>query len=502
MATTPRIRQELQATPVEEQGIKYFDVSDPKSGHKMRMYDFEWLVAQRMDGARPFDEVANWARQSLGIHPSGGDLQEYARRLEDLGFFELEDDYTPLPVSIPADSLGGNGASRSEEVSFEDENPTIPRVVAPEDLRASAQPDAASVSPPAVVVADQEPEPAPYTTPSAPAPRMATPPQKSGSSMSLLWAVVVLALLGGAVVYFEVIVPNAAVHVNVMVASPREVVRLYDGVGTVKKAEPQALSFAEAGKVADVVAKDTEVKAGMALASLDSYAKVQKDVADVKDRLGFYEKQLNAAKTRNDAEAIKNAESKVAEKQKLMDGLEAKAAKLRIMAPGSGTVSDVLIAVGEDAKPGAPVVKIADKRMTADFKLPPADAQAMKAGTAVQLAPASGGGALNGRIANVAADLVSVEVLDDAAAKVGDSLRLVKSRQQNVFRIPAQAVAKRDGADTVFVLVAGEAKARKVSVVDHDGNDALVQSGLASGDSVITTAVETLTDGKKATSEK
>jgi hypothetical protein len=67
--STPRIRSELRATPAEEQGIKYFDVNDPRSGAKMRMYDFEWLIAQRMDGARPFDEIAAWARAEHGVPP-------------------------------------------------------------------------------------------------------------------------------------------------------------------------------------------------------------------------------------------------------------------------------------------------------------------------------------------------------------------------------------------------------------------------------------------------
>ena len=62
MAMTPKIRIELNATAVEADGITYFDVSDPKSGGRMRLYDFEWLVAAKMDGSRRFDEVANWAQ--------------------------------------------------------------------------------------------------------------------------------------------------------------------------------------------------------------------------------------------------------------------------------------------------------------------------------------------------------------------------------------------------------------------------------------------------------
>src|SRR3954471_7994428 len=94
--STPRIRSDLQATPTEEGGIKYFDVSDPKSGARMRMYDFEWLIAERMDGRRPFDEVASWARGRLGAARSASALEEYARRLRDLGFFDIPDGDEPM----------------------------------------------------------------------------------------------------------------------------------------------------------------------------------------------------------------------------------------------------------------------------------------------------------------------------------------------------------------------------------------------------------------------
>jgi multidrug efflux pump subunit AcrA (membrane-fusion protein) len=510
MATTPRIRTELQATAAEEQGIKYFDVSDPKSGHKMRLYDFEWLVAQRMDGTRAFDEVAGWAKERLGIHPSGGDLAEFAGKLSDWGFFELDnnDDYTPLPAALPAESLGGNGEAKAraaEEVQFEEEQPTMPRVVS-----------AADPKPPLVEV-DHSPAPVSSSASAdgtkrhpfapreesvvAPVPRKPEAPKKS-SAGSIVGALAVLGLLGGGVVYFQFVAPNAAVHVSVVIASPREVVRLYDGAAPVKKAEPQTLSFGDAGKVTDIVAKDTEVKAGMPLATLDSYGKVEKELADVKDRAGFYEKQLASAKAKNDEEGIKAAEAKVAEKHKLMTDLEAKAAKVRILSPGSGNVSDVLVAVGDDAKAGSAAVKIADKRMTLDFTLTPADAAALNPGAGVQMTPASSPATIAGRVAKVVGGTVTIELLADSTAKPGDSLRLVKSKLQNVVQVPGAAVVKRDGSDTVFVLSNGEAKARKVSVVDHNGADALIQTGLATGDSIIVTGVETLVDGKKATTQQ
>jgi hypothetical protein len=158
-----------------------------------------------------------------------------------------------------------------------------------------------------------------------------------------------------------------------------------------------------------------------------------------------------------------------------------------------------MVKTGDDAKPGTPAVKLADKRMTADFKLPAADATSLKPGAAVQLAPAGGKTTIAGRVAKVEGETVTVEIIDEASAKPGDSLKLVKSTLPNVFPVASTAVVKRDGADTVFVLVNGEAKARKVTVVDHDGPNALITSGLASGDSYITNPGDALADGKKAT---
>jgi hypothetical protein len=120
----------------------------------------------------------------------------------------------------------------------------------------------------------------------------------------------------------------------------------------------------------------------------------------------------------------------------------------------------------------------------------------------VQLASAGAKTTIAARVAKVDGDTVSVELIDESSAKPGDSLQLVKSTLPNVYPIPAAAVVKREGADTVFVLSNGEAKSRKVTVVDKDGADALITSGLATGDSVILTAVETLTDGKKATTQQ
>ncbi|HZS40951.1 MAG TPA: HlyD family efflux transporter periplasmic adaptor subunit [Polyangia bacterium] len=513
MAMTPKIRSELNATPVEADGIKYFDISDPKSGGRMRLYDFEWLVAAKMDGARRFDEVATWAQDALGIHPTAEDLAEFARRLRDLGFFQIDadfkDDVTPLPQPVP--SAMASSAGEDVEVNVEaepepspalklapspamDDGPTLPqgRPAMPDSPPPAPLPRA--VTPPTARLGSP-PSSSTDRLPAAPD----EPPRKSGGG-SMIVLLVLLLLGGGGLAYFKFLAPPQSQKVTVQVVSPREVVTLYDGAGTVTQGNAQALSFGEAGKVVDVVAKGTAVTAGQAVASLEAFGKIEKDLADVKDRLGFYEKQLTAAKAKGDDAKTKEAEAKVNEKKTLLATLEARAAKVRLVAASSGTVTDVMVTQGGDAKAGAPAIKIADNRLTVSFKLKPDEIGAIKPGSPMTMQPAAGGATIAGRFTRADGDSAVVELLDDATTvKAGDQLRLVKAKVPNVVPVPLSALVKRDGADTVFVLSDGEAKAHKVTVVDRTSGEALISSGLAAGDSVITSGTDSLQDGQKAT---
>jgi hypothetical protein len=309
--------------------------------------------------------------------------------------------------------------------------------------------------------------------------------------------VLVLAVVAGIVAYVKLMGGDTA-KVTTVVAAPREVVRLFDGAATVKKSDGQTLAFGEAGKVSDVVAAGTEAKAGMPLATLDSYGKIEKELADVKDRAGYYEKQLAADKAKGDEEAAKNAQAKVAEKQKLLGELEARAARVRLVAPGPATVAQALVTAGADVAAGAPVVRLADKRNLADFKLPAAAAAVMKPGDAVTLQPAAGGATFAGRVAKVVADVVTVELADNASAKPGDSVRLVKARVANVVPVPTAALVQRDGRDAVFVLSDGAVHQRKVTVVDKTPTEVLIGTGLTGGDQIVSSGADGLKDGEKA----
>jgi hypothetical protein len=86
----PRFRDDLVAQPVEEDGVRYVDVTDPNSGSTFRFYDVEYAIACAMDGAKDLAGLAEWTRAELGIETSPDELQSVVSTLADLGYLEAK----------------------------------------------------------------------------------------------------------------------------------------------------------------------------------------------------------------------------------------------------------------------------------------------------------------------------------------------------------------------------------------------------------------------------
>ena len=64
VTTTLKLRADLQsAEVVDADGVLYYDVTDPRTGGVLRLFDYEWLIAQKLDGQRGFDELARWTEE-------------------------------------------------------------------------------------------------------------------------------------------------------------------------------------------------------------------------------------------------------------------------------------------------------------------------------------------------------------------------------------------------------------------------------------------------------
>lgn len=567
---SPKIRADLQSHSVEEEGIRYVDVSDPRAGTSMRLYEHEWLLARRLDGAATFDEVARWAAgANLGFAPSAADLEAYARALAGLGFFDEKSpsaeastnasvplDATPVvaPIAAHTDQPAIEPATSTDEPALlVEREPAHPPVFAPRHdapapaaalAEAAAGPAAVSVTPPIAEPAPSRPlteATAPTMTMPAvvpqPAPEQPTVPSAMSFDQTLVagtlpmaptepaavtsiierdneqpkkksragWVLATLLVLGGggAAAYQYVLAPMLSVaQVQVMeVAAPIEVVHYAPSNATVQASPAETLSFASAGQVVDALAVGTVVKPGDVLATLNTFAALDKARQTESDKLARYQALLERAKVKGDKVTEQTATKRIAIVQKRLDDMAPNLAAARLVATTGGTIAMVLAPAGSSVEPGTPAVQVIDPRLHAELAGDPVLAERHHVGDTVTLASADGKTTLVAKVDAVQGGTLRFELPDDATAKThaGASLRMVSERLSNVLAVPAQALTKSpEGADQLFVLDGEVLRARTVTVVEREGNLAYVSTGIATGDHVVRSGLAGLHDGQRA----
>jgi hypothetical protein len=100
----PRFRRDLDARPVEVDGISYVEATDPRSGNVFRFYDFEHAVAEALDG-RALHELLPEVRQRSGFPLTTEQLAQFSEKLRELGFLEVGDDDATSAGPAPAGVL-------------------------------------------------------------------------------------------------------------------------------------------------------------------------------------------------------------------------------------------------------------------------------------------------------------------------------------------------------------------------------------------------------------
>jgi hypothetical protein len=87
-STTPRFRTDLVTQPIDADGQRFVDVTDPDSGTTFRFYEVEYAIACAMDGRRDVGGLAAWALEELGLETTTNELETVISTLGELGYLE------------------------------------------------------------------------------------------------------------------------------------------------------------------------------------------------------------------------------------------------------------------------------------------------------------------------------------------------------------------------------------------------------------------------------
>ncbi|RMH41112.1 MAG: hypothetical protein D6689_11845 [Deltaproteobacteria bacterium] len=102
--TRPRFRSDLVATPLEIEGQRFIDVTDPDTEQTFRFYEVEYSVACAMNGERDVDALIRWSVEELGLEPTRDEVETVIGTLADLGY--LAPDAEPAGDARTDDDLG------------------------------------------------------------------------------------------------------------------------------------------------------------------------------------------------------------------------------------------------------------------------------------------------------------------------------------------------------------------------------------------------------------
>jgi multidrug efflux pump subunit AcrA (membrane-fusion protein) len=536
----PRFRRDLEAVAVEAEGQDYVEVSDRRTGTSFRFYDFEYHVALAFDGLA-FDKVVPWVKLSSGLELTVAQLEDFAARLDEMGFLETETGFTPTPRVVPrlldpaeAETSSNAGLDRELEVlvattAAEVAEPTTavdtaPPAAAEPRAEAATLPDAAAAStvaspihvdatafpvlpapPPRTIEADLPAAPLPpaWTTPRpmmTPVPvtfgpsLLADPPspavrRRRRRSFILFASAGIVAAMAVLVVVlpflFSPRAPSAA-EVAILVAAPGTVLRYFDGTGVIEPVPGVVLKFPAAGKVTRVASPGAMLAAGDVAAAIEAARPLLTQLGHQSERLAFYRQMTEAmnqvGNTKEEGQQAAQVEERTAKIAKTLHAL----ASVAVVATDPGQVEEALVHDGDLVQTGSPALRLRSAGFRVTFDLPRGEAtRARRLG----FCEVEVDGYLvdcNPEASNADDARVSVELASVPAALLDKPAHLARARFVGAFVVPAAAIVRTGSRDqALLVSPKGQAEARPVTVAERNAAEAVVVQGLDAGDRII-----------------
>jgi len=320
--------------------------------------------------------------------------------------------------------------------------------------------------------------------------------------------------------------------VKVLTVGQSDMAMEFEFSGEVRARVETALGFRVNGKLLQRPAEiGQRVKAGQLLAELDpmdyrlaavastaqlASAQTNRDLAaaDLKRYQGLFDQGfISSAELERRESAFKAAQAQWQQAQAQNSVQGNQSSYTRLLADAAGVVTSVDANAGQVVSAGQPVVRLAiDGPRDVWFSVPEDKLKYFSTGDALQVRLWNDDALLNAKVRDVAASadpvtrtfLVKAALADGAkaavlGATVNVSLPRDKLTTSKIVKLPTSALRFEGGKTQVWLLDSASmtVQARTIEVTTADGNDAVVNSGLNTGDQVVVSGVHVLTPGQK-----
>ncbi len=127
----PRFRSDLKSAREEQQGVVFYRIDDPLTQTSFRLYEIEFLIAQKLDGKRGLEQVIGAVKSEYNFDISEPDLKKFISQLESMGFIQASDKAAASPAPAPAEAPSVPSPPDDSPESIHDEvtSPGIPEFV-------------------------------------------------------------------------------------------------------------------------------------------------------------------------------------------------------------------------------------------------------------------------------------------------------------------------------------------------------------------------------------
>jgi multidrug efflux pump subunit AcrA (membrane-fusion protein) len=355
----------------------------------------------------------------------------------------------------------------------------------------------------------------------------APPPARASRRRPILLFVGIIVIGAGAGVYYRwtQLHPSepAARKLRVISPKPAAVYRWFSNTGTVTDSGGRPLAFEGGGRVMELAPVGKAFAAGDVLGRLQGAPALEAELGKQRPRLTAARQLRDSMKNAGNQGELRRAESKLAERQKAYDEVQASLNKMLIRAAEPGEITELLVKVGATVPSKASAIKWKGKLLHGDFTLdeedfaqagtldfcrvevpPPASATGASQAAAPRLldcqlpppapAPTARSGSLLRKFL--------VTLPPGSGLSVGQALRLARLRYDAVFALPLSAVVHAEGGDKVWVASPlGRAQLRPVTIAESR-DEALVSGGLAIGEDIIIEPPSDLKEGARVAPEQ